>query len=423
MTKIIKSLILTALVVTVGFGAYQMRAAEVDFASEGCNLGSAKVASIDTEFKTLDKTLYAKFKGCEIAKLNSVTKTVRADYSIEVVSFDEKEYGVDVFAKVWDSNGDLIGFGKDGTVEIERFQIVNPPVLVSDSMGMIERIEIHEGKEIIHKYREDIKEAVLQVLEQNLLELEMSGELSDSSKIISGKIGSTVTTCFPAAGQNEPVDGRVFRVSGGEAFSTMHDQPGTGAVDTNTAEDAARIVSGGATDKWSVFVRSIYGCDLSAIPDSDVISSGTFSVYSNSGSSADNFAQDVVLDRNVPISTSALASGDYNIARWDDAEQASNRIDLGDWVSGDQYRVWTLNATGKGNVSKVALTWLGIRVSSDFDDLGGPTWSSSLAATANGFYADNGGAGTTQDPRFQITHAAPVVVTGGGQQFMMGMSF
>ena len=356
---------------------------------------------IEEILKTIPAKDKATRKGLEISKLDSVAKIKRDDYSIEILSFNPIEKGVEMFVKVWDKNGDSIGFGKDGTIEIERFVFINPPVLVDDPNGTIVRTWLNdEGVEQTRKLREDVKEALLQDLEHTI---SVSSEKHNSEKIITGKIGNTHTTYHPVAGQVEPVDGRVFRVAGTPSFDSMHDSAGTGFADTNTSEDAARIVATATTDEYSVFVRSIYGFDTSDIDDGDTISSGTFSVYSNSGSSADNLAQDVVLDKNVPISTSALAAGDYNIARWDVVEQASNRIDLGAWVGGDQYRDFTLNTAGKGNVSKTALTWFGIRLSSDFDDIA-PTWSSSVAATANGFYADE--TGTTKDPKLVVVHGA-----------------
>ena len=46
--------------------------------------------------------------------------------------------GVVVFARAWDDNGQ-IGFGRDGSVDIERFIFIDPPVLVPDEAGDITR--------------------------------------------------------------------------------------------------------------------------------------------------------------------------------------------------------------------------------------------------------------------------------------------
>ena len=46
--------------------------------------------------------------------------------------------GIQLFAKA-SENGNPVGFGKDGTVEIERFKIYNPPILIDDINGDIFR--------------------------------------------------------------------------------------------------------------------------------------------------------------------------------------------------------------------------------------------------------------------------------------------
>ncbi len=73
--------------------------------------------------------------------------------------------GVQVFARAWDANDRQIGFGKDGTVDIERFRIFNPPILVSDPKGDIVHEFINEDGEVFRQnYREDAYGALLQVL-------------------------------------------------------------------------------------------------------------------------------------------------------------------------------------------------------------------------------------------------------------------
>ena len=48
---------------------------------------------------------------------------------------EEIEGGIQIFAQAWNLDGTQVGFGKDGTVDIERFQIINPPILVPDENG------------------------------------------------------------------------------------------------------------------------------------------------------------------------------------------------------------------------------------------------------------------------------------------------
>ena len=161
----------------------------------------------------------------KINELVSLKKTQRNNYDIEIVSINKIKNGVEVFVRAWvaqgkttvaykndtkpeildnglingdDPNiafiihsGEQIGFGKVGTVDIERFIIINPPILVPDDNGDIIQIWIDENK-IKHtrKLREDTKEAILQIIEQAL---DVKKEKFDDSKIVKGKIGNTTS--------------------------------------------------------------------------------------------------------------------------------------------------------------------------------------------------------------------------------------
>ena len=53
------------------------------------------------------------------------------DYHIEVQSITQIPEGVRIFARAWQGS-EPVGFGTDGSVEIERFNFINPPVMVPD---------------------------------------------------------------------------------------------------------------------------------------------------------------------------------------------------------------------------------------------------------------------------------------------------
>src|SRR3990167_2105288 len=83
----------------------------------------------------------ANFKGQEIAKaVISVARTnvkfSGADYDIEIISIKNITDGVEVLARAW-KDGEQIGFGKDGSVDVERFNIINPPILIYQPDGDI----------------------------------------------------------------------------------------------------------------------------------------------------------------------------------------------------------------------------------------------------------------------------------------------
>jgi hypothetical protein len=76
--------------------------------------------------------------------------------SVEIQRVEKIEGSVQVFARAW-KGGQQLGFGKDGSVEIERFRIFNPPILVEDSNGNIvrERFDESTGKSTERRLRED----------------------------------------------------------------------------------------------------------------------------------------------------------------------------------------------------------------------------------------------------------------------------
>ena len=82
----------------------------------------------------------ANIKGQEIAKIDFRGKDTSQEYGVtlDIQSIKAIEGGVEILARAWKGNKQF-GFGKNGSVEIERFKIYNPPILVPDSNGAIVR--------------------------------------------------------------------------------------------------------------------------------------------------------------------------------------------------------------------------------------------------------------------------------------------
>ena len=86
---------------------------------------------IEKLLKNKDGKQKAKIKAKEICKVNHIGKTKRGNLEVKIISIKEIEGGIEVMARAW-KKGKQLGFGKDGSVDIERFNIYNPPVLVED---------------------------------------------------------------------------------------------------------------------------------------------------------------------------------------------------------------------------------------------------------------------------------------------------
>jgi len=141
--------------------------------------------------KNADEKAYIKSR--EIAKKNHIGEYIDSKYGItvEIQSLVKIERGIEIFAKAW-RNGEPIGFGKDGTVEIEKFRIYNPPILVPDGTTRTE-IEVDTGKEFqANNFKEDLIAAVQITLAHTIKVV-----AKDGSNIVKGKIGNTTSTFFP----------------------------------------------------------------------------------------------------------------------------------------------------------------------------------------------------------------------------------
>lgn len=325
-------------------------------------------------------------------------RTNYGEYDIEIVEVNELENEVEVFARAWKGDTQL-GFGNDGSVDIERFRIFNPPVLVPDENGTIIKTDVDDETDEVFEYRysEDPQKALIDTLLHNLSVMK---NLSTEGNIQAGKRGNTTSTFYPSAGTNVPVDGRVG--SGATLitdWASKVSHVGDNSSSTDVANSAGRMRSHSTTGNWDIMYRGIFGFDTSSIPDGDPISSASFSLF-GFASTLDDFSSSLVVDRTVPASTSALADSDFDVTQWDGVEQATARITGAAWsVAG--YNDFTLNGTGIGNIDKTGLTWFGTRLDADFDNLE-PTWVSSNNTNIRCHFADQ--TGTTNDPKLVVEH-------------------
>jgi hypothetical protein len=321
---------------------------------------------------------------------------------IEIVDVLAIENGVEVFARAW-TDGKQIGFGKDGTVDIERFRIINPPILVPDENGDIVREWLDERTQEIYTYRfrEDAQVALLQVIEQNISVMK---NVHVGAKIKSGKVGNTTSTFYPdASPESTSVDGFAFNAANAN-WNTAHDATSGSANDAGTAMYAS---SGKNSAGNFVIYRMFLLFDTSALPDDDVISSATLSTYINYAVNGDNDGDDWVnVVQSSPASNTALVGADFdNCGAVDNPTEGATRHDI-TGISSSAYLDFALNATGISWIAKTGVSKFGIREGHDALDIpyAGSNSSFNEIGVASADYA-----GTTRDPKLVIEHAA-----GGG---------
>jgi hypothetical protein len=179
---------------------------------------------------------------------------------IEIVDTNLIDGGIEVFARAW-RDGSQIGFGADGTVDVERFRFFNPPILVPDEAGDI--IQPASYDPILdfttpeRRLREDPEQALLISLAHTIKQV---GKLGTTIK--PNSIGRTTSTFYPAAGSTSPVDGRVYSST---TVSYAAAQSGS-ALSVSDVETNQQLRNDLITTTYGI-LRHFYLFDTSSIPE------------------------------------------------------------------------------------------------------------------------------------------------------------
>lgn len=356
---------------------------------------------IETLLKNKTAKEKAKLKSLELAKVkfsNTFTKdsfVIKIVGEVEPIEVNGVE-GIQVFAQAWKDDKQL-GFGTDGSVDIERFRIFNPPVLVDSPTGEVVRewTDDIDGKVKQRKLKYDPMEAIKQSI---LHTVKLVGK--EGTEITIGKIGNTTSTFYPDADpESTSVDGFANKGAGLSSWAASRSAAGDGSNDTSTSGIVVQSEQAGANDY--PIKRTFYLFDTSALPDGDTIDSATLSIYSTgSGNDTESSSPaDLVLTESNPASNTAIVNSDYDIGNWASfTTEFASRIDLGTFIGTSQYHVFTLNASGLSNISKTSISKFGVRAANDFDN-NAPT----ARSYGFGYYADQ--TGTTNDPKLVVIHS------------------
>jgi hypothetical protein len=215
--------------------------------------------------------------------------------------------------------------------------------------------------------------------------------------------GFDTLTVYPNAHvESTSVDGYASRGSGsgaGETFANIRANAGDGAGDSQGATVYMYIFASSTSGQYNLMARTITLFDTSSLADTTVISAATYSVKCNVSANTLSSPSCVACSCN-PSSNTAIASGDYNIARW-------GSVDFGRAAMPSGGSTWSvgLNASGISNISKTGVSKFGIRYHWDIDNTA-PAWASGAYARWQPFFADYG----TYKPSLVITHALPASV-------------
>ena len=338
----------------------------------------------------------AEIKGIEIEKrkteIEGRYESKEHGVRVEIRSVKKITGGVEVFARAWKGRKQL-GFGKDGTVEIERFLIYNPPVLVDDPNGTIVRkggIGVLSGEIIPDRHlREDPAEAIRQVIAHNVT---LVGK--EFGRVIKRKIGNTTSTFYPDADpESTSVDGFV-KSAVNSSWATVHDAAsGVNSYDALAAETYPLSRHNGTA--YDIY-RSFILFDTSSIPDGDTIDSAILSMYTLNVVDGSNDAQSyIVIVSSSPASNTAIVNGDYNQVGSIDFGKVDMTIQ-----SINTYTDFTLNTSGIANISKTGISKFGAREGHDFENI-------AIANSTTSYirYSQAETTGTSNDPKLVVVHS------------------
>lgn len=312
------------------------------FGAVACKDDDTKTVLNKLSTCTFTKAELSNFKGEEIAKIvSSVARQAQGDYDIEIVSTEPIEGGIAVFVRAWTRGKSVnvyksvdnknvvdrtipantqIGFGVDGTIDIERIQIFISSTgknkhlthfVVPDLNGNIEIEYLDEnGNPYIEKYREDPKENLLRDI-ANIIKVKQ--QKFDDSNIIAGKVGNTTSTFNPDADvESTSVDGFIQNEAGGSPSwaDKRDDAVGSGGNDNQAQQDFAESSDGGGVVTMN---RGILLFDVSAIADGENVDSSVVSWFSDGTTVSDADTTSVVVTSAENIaSDTAVTTGDFN---------------------------------------------------------------------------------------------------------------
>lgn len=214
-----------------------------------------------------------------------------------------------------------------------------------------------------------------------------------------------VSTFFPDADpESTSVDGRMDHETANQSWATKRDNIDATAaypsLSTLMVDLTAALTPN--TDLWTSLRRSIVLFDTASLPDGDDISAATFEFVAT-GRTESLSGQSMSFVSSTPATNTNVVVGDFD--QLGTAKQATDVTLASLTVDSATYNVMTLNATGRGSISKTGISKFGARITSENDNLM-PTWSSGADAQVEFASAEETLTGDKR-PKLVVTHAPP----------------
>lgn len=307
------------------------------------------------------------------------------EYQFEVLEINVIDGGIEVYARAW-KNGGQLGFGKDGSVDIERFRFFNPPVLAEDAAGtIIQDIVLENGTTLTRRLKEDPEEAIVQSLVHTISLVGQEG-----TSIIANSRGNTTSTFYPS------YDASSQRLATDVTWSACRDA--TSGLTTGDTDTYKYFSCEKRSTNYFEITRGYFVFDTSTIGAGQQVDSGTLSLNFTGDSSIYQTAGFV--DFSGP--DSGFTNADYDVVSG--YTEVVTQITPSATVN--NYDNWTLNATGKGLVNMTGKSHYGLVFQHDISNTTPPNTNRNYRTW---YMMDE--TGTSKDPTLVIVHSAAAAPT------------
>jgi len=195
-------------------------------------------------------------------------------------------------------------------------------------------------------------------------------------------------------------------VAAGQNWAYYHDASSSNGFGTTSTNIGTVIRMDANTDKFDYWARAMFTFDTSDVPADETITEAKFGLVGDSANpKTDGFTSSAFgLVIATPASNTALVVGDWD--EWTPTLQATSLTVASLTIDDSTYNDWTLNATGRGNISTSGYTSYAVLLVIDITDSVPTPWVSGRKSGA-WFHSRNESSGSQSRPRLVVTHSLP----------------
>lgn len=343
-----------------------------------------------------------------------VHNTLGKDIEIEIISVEEIEGKyVEILARAWtvgkNNKRSQLGFGPNGTVDIERFRLNNPAVLVYDPNGELSYDRIGpDGNPITLKLRQDP--------EYNLVNsvATMAALYGKSeTNIVADTVGHTLAEFLVDDAAAGSYDINTYTYSCNDTWAEVTTNLATcSQTESDSAYGTVQMKSDAGSPNWERLVKYQFSVDTSSIAPNEVSSSTVLLGYDNSaGGTSDPQNRDptYLLFEGTFADPDAITGAD--ILDCEDVD-LSNSVAQDSWNSAG-WNVFTLNAAGLAAIDTGGSTLYCFQNNFMATPASAPTWGAANNYSYVHFDSSdaNIGGGTATDPRLVVDYAPAAAAT------------